>query len=123
MVAWTLVVPLDPTPTELEWFESQLQGLSPVPITWMGRTAIETHLSAHNDLLRTFAPGSVETRALDLAVEALGRQAGQRRLAVLQRVGVVPASATSFQERGGFFDDFPPGETVVLTGLGGVGKT
>ncbi|MGC5322411.1 FxSxx-COOH system tetratricopeptide repeat protein [Micromonospora arida] len=124
MVAWTLVVPLDPTPGELEWFESQLQGLSPVPITWMGRTAIEAHLSAYDDLLRTFAPGSVETRALDLAVEALkGRPEGPRPLAGLQRVGVVPAPATSFEDRGGFFDDFSFGETVVLTGLGGVGKT
>jgi hypothetical protein len=123
MVAWTLVVPLDPTPTELEWFESHLQGLSPVPITWMGRTSIETHLSAHDDLLRTFAPGSVEARALDLAVGALCRKAGQRQLKTPQRVGVVPGPATSFQDRGGFFDDAQLGETVVLTGLGGVGKT
>ncbi|GAA4734918.1 FxSxx-COOH system tetratricopeptide repeat protein [Phytohabitans rumicis] len=123
MVAWTLVVPLDPTPTELEWFESHLQGLSPVPITWMGRTTIETHLSAHDDLLRTFAPGSVETRALDRAVEALGRQMGDRPLTAPQRVGVVPAPATSFQERREIFEDFPLGETVVLSGLGGVGKT
>jgi hypothetical protein len=123
MVAWTLVVPLDPTPTELEWFESHLQGLSPVPITWMGRTAIETHLSAHGDLLRTFAPGSVETRALDRAVEALGRQMGQRPLTASRRVGVVPAPATSFQKRREFLEDFPLGETVVLSGLGGVGMT
>ncbi|MEV2241063.1 FxSxx-COOH system tetratricopeptide repeat protein [Micromonospora sp. NPDC049891] len=123
MVAWTLVVPLDPTPTELEWFESHLQGLSPVPITWMGRTAIEAHLSAHGDLLRTFAPGSVEARALDLAAEALGRRTGQRLLAAPQHVGVVPAPAMSYQERDGLLDDFPLGETVVLTGLGGVGKT
>ncbi|WP_416901314.1 FxSxx-COOH system tetratricopeptide repeat protein [Micromonospora echinospora] len=124
MVAWTLVMPLDLTPAEVEWFDSQLQDLSPVPITWMGRTVIEAHLSAYDDLLRTFAPGSVETRALDLVTEALmGRRTGRRPLAARQRVGVVPARAASFEDRGGFFDELALGETVVLTGLGGVGKT
>jgi tetratricopeptide (TPR) repeat protein len=123
MVAWTLVVPVDFTPAELGWFTSDLQRLSPVPIMWMGRTTIETHLSEHRDLLRTFAPGSVEARALDLTAETLGWRAGRGALKVSRRVGLVPAPANSFQGRDGLFDNFPLGDTVVLSGLGGVGKT
>lgn len=123
MVAWTLVVPVDFTPAEMRWFTSDLQHLSPVPIKWMGRTAIETHLSEHRDLLRTFAPGSVEARALDLTAETLSRQANRSVLEASHRLGLIPALANSFLGREGLFDDFPLGDTMVLTGLGGVGKT
>ncbi len=74
-----------------------------------------------SSLLHTL--GSIDTKTLGLAVEAPDRQAGQRPSAAPRRVGLVPAPATSFHERGGFFANFLPGETVVLTGLGGVGKT
>jgi hypothetical protein len=123
MVAWTLVLPIDFTPAELSWFISDLQRLSPVPIKWMGRTAIETHLSQHRDLLRTFAPGSVEARALDLTAETIGRGTARNLFEAPHRVGLIPAPANSFQRRDDLYDDFPPGDTLVLTGLGGVGKT
>lgn len=42
--SWTLLVPLDPNPTELKWFE-QLQKATPFPISWRGRTWLDTELA------------------------------------------------------------------------------
>jgi hypothetical protein len=79
MVQWTLVLPLDLTPAEERWFTETLASTSTVPIDWMGRTDIEQALSAHRDLLRAFAPGSTERRALDLVGEYKLEQAAMER--------------------------------------------
>lgn len=42
--SWTLLVPVDPNPTELKWFE-QLQKATPFPISWRGRTWLDTELA------------------------------------------------------------------------------
>jgi hypothetical protein len=65
MAKWTLVLPLDLTPSEIKWFEQTLCGNVQVETEWIGLTALESGLSAHTDLLRGLAPGSVERRAID----------------------------------------------------------
>ncbi|NUK38917.1 hypothetical protein HRW12_35375 [Streptomyces lunaelactis] len=44
--SWTLVVPIDPTPGELEWFKS-LRASHPFTLTWRGATWIEARLTEH----------------------------------------------------------------------------
>lgn len=70
MTGWTLVLPLDLSPSEDRWFSGTLQAIASVPINWIGRTQIEESLSRNRDLLRAFAPGSAERRALDLLAQA-----------------------------------------------------
>jgi hypothetical protein len=79
MVRWTLVLPLDLSPGEDRWFSS-LPGLQDsVAIDWIGRTQIEERLSVNRDLLRAFAPGSAERRAMDLLGEYHAEQAALSR--------------------------------------------
>lgn len=47
--SWTLVVPIDPTPAELDWFLS-LQHTTPAAIRWLGRTWLEETLARHPDV-------------------------------------------------------------------------
>jgi hypothetical protein len=68
-VRWTLVLPLDLSPAEDRWFSGTLAAKASVPIDWIGRTDIEQGLSGNRDLLRAFAPGSTERRAMDLLGE------------------------------------------------------
>ncbi len=79
MVRWTLVLPLDLSPAEINWFEQTLAASAPINIDYIGRTALETGLSEHRDLLRAFAPGSVERRAMDLLGEYHAEQAAMPR--------------------------------------------
>src|SRR5262249_37818829 len=79
MVRWTVVLPLDLTPAEIRWFDGTLRPIAPVPIDWLGRTALEAGLSERPDLLRAFAPGSIERRALELLGGYQAEQAGMAR--------------------------------------------
>jgi hypothetical protein len=79
MVRWTLVLPLDLSPAEDRWFSETLAAKTSVPIDWMGRTDIEQGLSSHRDLLRAFAPGSTERRAMDLMGEYHAETAAMAR--------------------------------------------
>lgn len=65
MARWTLVLPLDLSPAEITWFEQTLSHGVAIGTEWIGRTALESGLSVHTDLLRSMVPGSVERRALD----------------------------------------------------------
>jgi len=76
MVRWTLVLPLDLSPAEERWFSGQLASQTEVPISWIGRTQLEAELSRHRDLLRAFAPGSTERRAMDLLASYHAERAG-----------------------------------------------
>lgn len=69
MVRWTLVLPLDLTPAESRWFDQTLVPSTHFALDWIGRTELEAGLTEHRDLLRAFAPGSVERRAMDLLSE------------------------------------------------------
>lgn len=66
MVAWTLALPLDPSPSEERWFNVDLAGLVEVPVFWMGLTQIEAEFAAHPHIAREFWPGSAERRALEM---------------------------------------------------------
>ena len=52
-VAWYLVVPVDPTPGELEWFE-QLTTEGPFPCRWMGKTWLDSHMADMPELRRYY---------------------------------------------------------------------
>jgi hypothetical protein len=69
MIRWTLVLPLEFSPAEDRWFYDVLAKKAEIPIDWIGRTQLEERLSQNRDLLRAFAPGSIERRAMDLLGE------------------------------------------------------
>ncbi len=50
---WSLVVPIDPTPGELEWFE-ELAVDHTFPIKWLGKTWLDDKMAAHEDVRRYF---------------------------------------------------------------------
>ena len=56
-VSWTLVVPIDPTPGELEWFQN-LGSNYCFPIKWNGRTWLDEKMSAFPDIRRYFLEGA-----------------------------------------------------------------
>jgi hypothetical protein len=55
---WSLVVPIDPTPREQQWFDS-LAGTT-TTLRWLGRTWLEDQLAAYPDIGRYFAGASEE---------------------------------------------------------------
>jgi hypothetical protein len=69
MVAWTLVLPLDHSPAERRWMNEDLAVIVGVPVDWIGRSRLEVELAQHPDLIRSYAPGSVEHLAFDLLAE------------------------------------------------------
>jgi hypothetical protein len=69
MVAWTLVIPLDHTPAERRWMNQALAAVAGVPVEWIGSTRLEAELAQHPDIVRYYAPGSVEHLAFDLLAE------------------------------------------------------
>jgi hypothetical protein len=56
---WTLVVPIDPTPGEQEWFDSLGAGLS-ARLEWLGKTWLEEQLARFPDIVRYFAGAAEE---------------------------------------------------------------
>ena len=50
---WILVVPIDPTPGELEWF-CKLGKSYGFPIEWRGKTWLDEKMAAHPDIRRYF---------------------------------------------------------------------
>lgn len=56
---WTLVVPIDPTPKELTWFEA-LKAEVAFPLEWHGRTWLDGQMAAHPDIPRYFLAGAAE---------------------------------------------------------------
>jgi hypothetical protein len=58
MTTWILVLPLDHTPSEQEWFEGYLQDLAGhVKLEWWGRDWLDGQFAAHEDL-RRYVEGS-----------------------------------------------------------------
>lgn len=51
--SWTLVVPIDPTPGELAWFE-RLRQKYPFPLDWSGKNWLDLELSERPGLVRYF---------------------------------------------------------------------
>ncbi len=54
---WTLVVPIDPTPSEERWFHQLGQTYS-FPIRWLGKTWLDEKMSAFPDIRRYFIEGA-----------------------------------------------------------------
>ena len=54
---WTLVVPIDPTPTEESWFRKLGTGYC-FPTEWMGMTWLDEKMSASPDIRRYFVEGA-----------------------------------------------------------------
>lgn len=55
-VRWSLVVPIDYTPNELEWFES-LTGDYNFPCEWLGRTWLDSQLAQMPEIATYYAHG------------------------------------------------------------------
>ena len=72
---WTLVVPIDPTPREDDWFR-QLQVDYYFPIEWRGKTWLDDKMSAFPDIQRYFLEGAKDE------VYRLLREIGQERARV-----------------------------------------
>ena len=58
-VAWHLVVPIDPNPSELEWFERVTRPYS-FRCDWLGKTWLDGHMANHPELPRYYIEGSAE---------------------------------------------------------------
>lgn len=56
---WSLVVPIDATPKEQEWFGSLAASTTP-KLTWLDNAWLENQLAAHPDIGRYFAGASEE---------------------------------------------------------------
>jgi hypothetical protein len=56
---WSLVVPIDATPNEQEWFDS-LASETTTKLTWLDKTWLEDQLAAHPDIGRYFAGAADE---------------------------------------------------------------
>ena len=58
-VAWHLVVPINPTPAELTWFEN-LTANCPFPCDWHGKTWLDMHMSQMPEIYRYYLDGASE---------------------------------------------------------------
>ena len=54
---WTLVVPIDPTPAEWEWFLQLGKGYC-FPLEWRGKTWLNEKMAAHPDIGSYFVEGA-----------------------------------------------------------------
>lgn len=78
-VAWHLVVPIDPTPNEEEWFR-RLALQHQFPCYWKGRSWLDSQMAAHLDIPRYYLEGS-----RDEIVEVL-RELAQEKAALTRGV-------------------------------------
>lgn len=86
-VDWSLHVPIDHTPGELQWFENTLQPLVNFPIYWRGRTWLDTEL-AQRPMIERYYFGDAYREARNLLELARAEEAALARGAVdaLERV-------------------------------------
>lgn len=54
---WTLVVPIDPTPVELGWFDG-LRAKYDFPLVWRGKTWLDEKMAEYPDIERYFVEGA-----------------------------------------------------------------
>jgi hypothetical protein len=76
--AWNLVVPIDPTPDELKWFD-RLKGDYTFPLTWLGRTWLNAQLAERPYIWRFFredANAEVVAILRELSVERAALERG-----------------------------------------------
>ena len=76
--AWSLVVPIDPTPDELKWFDS-LKGDYRFPLTWLGKTWLDAQMAERPYIWRFFredANAEVVAILKELGVERAALERG-----------------------------------------------
>ncbi|GAA1240942.1 hypothetical protein [Oryzihumus leptocrescens] len=76
MAGWTLVLPMDFSPAEERWFESDLSTVVSVPVQCLGRTWLDVQFAQRPDLDRAFVPGGNEAKALQLLASYQQEKAG-----------------------------------------------
>ena len=54
---WTLVVPIDSTPGEMDWFRRMGENYG-FPLEWRGKTWLDGKMAAHPDIRRYFVGGA-----------------------------------------------------------------
>ena len=57
--SWTLVVPIDPTPEERQWFDSLGTGLT-VRLEWLGKNWLKAQLAQFPEIIRYFSSAEKE---------------------------------------------------------------
>lgn len=57
--SWTLVVPINPTPAELRWFDG-LRDEYPFPLFWNGRDWLDSQMAAFPDVRRYYFEGAAD---------------------------------------------------------------
>jgi hypothetical protein len=73
-VRWELIVPIDPTESELKWFKDLGTNYS-FPIEWRGKTWLDTHFAERLFIWRYFCEGA-KAEVLDLLREMHKEEAG-----------------------------------------------
>lgn len=112
--SWELVVPIDHTPAELQWFDG-LRASYPFPLAWRGRTWLEQQLAQHPAIVRYY----LEDRAQE--VIRLLTQLHQEQAALANGVPDVLDRLTALRDR---IDELDPhyrldiamnGDTTTVT--------
>lgn len=71
---WTLIVPIDHTPAELEWFDG-LRKKYDFPLTWRGKTWLEKEFAKHPSIARYYLEGASD-EVVQLLKEVREEEAG-----------------------------------------------
>lgn len=91
-VRWCLILPLDPSPAEVAWFDALRAKFSNIELEWRGRDWLDAQFAAHQDLRRY-----VEGPDYDLLVRA--GETGHERSALTGGVKDVLARHRTLAER------------------------
>ena len=106
---WTLVVPIDPNPSELEWF-CQLGKEYSFPLEWRGKTWLDEKMAAHPDIGSYFVEGAKD-EVYRLLLELNKEQA------ILTRVPDSVRRLESLRERLNEIDPYYRYELATVTGI------
>ena len=106
---WTLVVPVDPNPAELRWFDS-LRGKYGFSLDWCGKTWLDEKTAAHRDIQRYFLEG-----AKDEVYELLRELGNEQEKA---RVVDVVGAAARMEKLHGRLNEIDPHYLYVMGKMG-----
>ena len=109
---WTLVVPIDPTPGEQEWFDSLGADLS-ARLEWLGKTWLEEQLARFPDIVRYFSGAAEEV--VRLLAEISREDALPGNAAGLAQQFAGQASRLNEIDPYYWFEFIITGETVTVT--------
>jgi hypothetical protein len=96
--SWSLVVPIDPNPDELAWFD-RLRAQYPFPLHWLGKTWLDDRMANYPDLDRYFLHDG------DNEVVAVLRELGQEQAAL---AGGAPDALERFRRLSKRLDEVSP---------------